>query len=168
MFRRRRIHVLLLASIFMRRRNLVPRASCPCSGTGKMPVVRVPAHASRSIKSGAVSTFMCAVISHSGRSKVQIVAQLRRNCRKCPSFFRAICRSVVCFHTHNGFVRMKFYFSCVVRLESDFLLWGIALDRPRRMREGDFHACDPPGPFARVADHQDEYTHITRLLSSTM
>ena len=33
--------VLRLARIFVRRTNFVPRASCPCRGTGRMPVVRV-------------------------------------------------------------------------------------------------------------------------------
>jgi hypothetical protein len=72
------------------------------------------------------------------------------------------------FHIYRSFGRTEFYFSSRLGLESVVLLWGVSREGQRRAGGGDFHARHPPEPFIPAANHQNEYTHITRLSSSTI
>ena len=83
--------------------------------------------------------------------------------QKCPSF-SATGHGFLCFHTHSGFGRAKFYFSGRLGPESDTLLWEVPREGWRGMGSSGFHARHPPELFIPAANHQNEYTHIIHTL----
>ncbi len=68
--------------------------------------------------------------------------------------------------THIPALFSKNYIFSRSSLESGFLFWEIG-GTTHQAGEGNFHAWRPPGPFVLRADHQNEYAHITSLLSCT-